>query len=300
MLDFIRKIFKSSDNKSAAKPTIETAPLSDDQLLAVAKVEVSLNPPQFAVGSGQSVGRQRDHNEDTLFALTAVIADGQRDLPIGIFVVADGMGGHQHGEVASSAAARTMVEHVLTRLYPALFSMNGNGLEESIQEILEGGVKEAQRAVVRMAPGGGTTLTVALVVGEQVTMAHVGDSRGYFIHLDGRTQVMTQDHSLVGRLQELGQINEKEAMNHPQRNVLYRALGQPEPFRPDINTFQFPAPGYLMLCSDGLWTMVPDNDIFRIVTTAKSLPEACNDLVAAANEAGGPDNISVVLVKYLH
>lgn len=300
MLDFIRKIFKSGDDQQATKPTIETAPLSDDQLKVVAKVEISLNPPQFAVGSGQSVGRQRDHNEDTLFALTAVIADGQRDLPIGIFVVADGMGGHQHGEVASSAAARTMVEHVLTRLYPALFSMTGNGLEESIQEIMEGGVKEAQRAVVRMAPGGGTTLTVALAVGEQVTVAHVGDSRGYFIHLDGRTQVMTQDHSLVGRLQELGQINEKEAMSHPQRNVLYRALGQPEPFRPDINTFQFPAPGYLMLCSDGLWTMVPDSEIFRIVTSAKSLPEACNDLVAAANEAGGPDNISVVLVKYLH
>ncbi|MBN1371771.1 MAG: serine/threonine-protein phosphatase [Anaerolineaceae bacterium] len=300
MLDFIRKVFKSGDDQQATKPTIETAPLSDDQLQVVAKVEISLNPPQFAVGSGQSVGRQRDHNEDTLFALTAVIADGQRDLPIGIFVVADGMGGHQHGEVASSAAARTMVEHVLTRLYPALFSMTGNGLEESIQEILEGGVKEAHRAVVRMAPGGGTTLTVALVVGEQVTVAHVGDSRGYFIYPDGRTQVMTQDHSLVRRLQELGQINEKEAMSHPQRNVLYRALGQPEPFRPDINTFQFPAPGYLLLCSDGLWTVVPDNEIFRIVTSAKSLPEACNDLVAAANEAGGPDNISVVLVKYLH
>lgn len=300
MLDFIRKIFKPGDDQRAVKPTIETAPLSDDQLKVVAKVEISLNPPQFAVGSGQSVGRQRDHNEDTLFALTAVIADGQRDLPIGIFVVADGMGGHQHGEVASSAAARTMVEHVLTRLYPALFSMTGNGLEESIQEIMEGGVKEAHRAVVRMAPGGGTTLTVALVVGEQVTMAHVGDSRGYFIHPDGRTQVITQDHSLVGRLQELGQINEKEAMSHPQRNVLYRALGQPEPFRPDINTFQFPAPGYLMLCSDGLWTMVPDSEIFRIIASAKSLPEACNDLVAAANEAGGPDNISVVLVKYLH
>ncbi len=300
MLDFIRKIFKSGDDQQATKPTIETAPLSDDQLQVVAKVEISLNPAQFAVGTGQSVGRQRDHNEDTLFALTAVIADGQRDLPIGIFVVADGMGGHQHGEVASSAAARTMVEHVLTRLYPALFSMSGNGLEESIQEIMEGGVKEAHRAVVRMAPGGGTTLTAGLVVGDQVTMAHVGDSRGYFIHPDGRTQVVTQDHSLVRRLQELGQINEKEAMNHPQRNVLYRALGQPEPFRPDINTLQFPVPGYLMLCSDGLWTMVPENEIFRIVTSAKSLPEACNDLVAAANEAGGPDNISVVLVKYLH
>lgn len=300
MLDIFRKLFKSDENKQATKPTIETAPLSDDQLLAVAKVEITLNPPQYIVGTGQSVGRQRDHNEDTLFALTAVIADGQRDLPIGIFVVADGMGGHQHGEVASSAAARTMVEHLLTRLYPAMFSMTGGGLEESIQEIMEGGVKEAHRAVARMAPGGGTTLTAALSVGEQVTIAHVGDSRAYFIHPDGRIQVITQDHSLVRRLQELGQINEKEALVHPQRNVLYRALGQPEPFRPDINTHQFPSPGYLLVCSDGLWNLVPENEIFRVVTSAKSLPEACNDLVAMANDAGGHDNISVVLAKYLH
>jgi PPM family protein phosphatase len=300
VFDFIRNIFKPADGKKEIRPSIETAPLSQEQLQAVARVELTLNPAQFAVGTSQSVGRQRDHNEDTLFALTAVIADGQRDLPLGVFVIADGMGGHQHGEVASSAAARTMVEHLLTRLYPALFAMNGEGLEESLQEVMESGVKESHKSVVRMAPGGGTTLTAVLAVGEQVTLAHVGDSRAYFIYPDGRINAITQDHSLVRRLQELGQITEKEALIHPQRNVLYRALGQPEPFRPDITTHQFPSLGYLMLCSDGLWSMIPENDIFRIVTTAKNLPEACNDLVAAANAAGGPDNISVVLVKYLH
>jgi serine/threonine protein phosphatase PrpC len=172
-------------------------------------------------------------------------------------------------------------------------------MNESIQEIMESGVKEAHKAVIRTAPGGGTTMTSALVVGEQITIAHVGDSRAYFIYPDGRIQVITQDHSLVHRLQELGQITEKEAFNHPQRNVLYRAIGQNEPFRPDITSYQFPHPGFLMLCSDGLWGVIPETEIFRIVTTNKNPSIACNKLVDAANAMGGPDNISVILVSYL-
>ena len=87
--------------------------------------------------------------------------------------------------------------------------------------------------------------------------------------------------------------------HHPQRNVLYRALGQAEPFRPDINTHEFPHPGYLMLCSDGLWGVVPEIEIFRIINSNKNLTMACHQLVEAANAAGGPDNISVILVDYL-
>jgi serine/threonine protein phosphatase PrpC len=136
-----------------------------------------------------------------------------------------------------------------------------------------------------------------LVIGDQVTISQVGDSRAYFIFPDGRIQPMTQDHSLVRRLVELGQITEKEAATHPQRNVLYRAIGQNEPFRPDINTHMLPTMGYLLLCSDGLWGVVPDADIFRIVNKAKTPIDACNDLVEAANLAGGPDNISVIIVK---
>jgi serine/threonine protein phosphatase PrpC len=99
-------------------------------------------------------------------------------------------------------------------------------------------------------------------------------------------------------LQELGQINEKEAAEHPQRNVLYRALGQSEPFEPDISTYPFPNAGYLMLCSDGLWGLVPDNELFSIIRSAPTLSVASQKLVDAANAAGGPDNISVILVQY--
>jgi protein phosphatase len=110
---------------------------------------------------------------------------------------------------------------------------------------------------------------------------------------------MTQDHSLVRRLQDLGQIDEKEASVHPQRNVLYRALGQSEPFRPDINTHTLPRPGWMLLCSDGLWGSVPDDEIYQIVRSASNPSAACRKLIDAANTAGGPDNISAILVQYL-
>lgn len=299
MLDLIKSIFGQKKKPIPANIGVETAPLSEEQLQIVGKSTITLHPAHLSFGTAQSSGRQRDHNEDTIFTLNAVLADGVRDLPMGIFMVADGMGGHQNGEVASSTAARSMADYLMNKLYAPILGMRENGLSDSIQEVMENGVREAHRSVQRLAPGGGTTLTAALVIGEQVTMAHVGDSRAYFIFPDGRMKVITQDHSYVQRLLELGQITEKEAMNHPQRNVLYRALGQAEPFRADVNTFEFPRPGYLMLCSDGLWGVVPEVEIFRIVTANKNLAMACHLLVEAANVAGGPDNISVVLVEYL-
>jgi PPM family protein phosphatase len=172
-------------------------------------------------------------------------------------------------------------------------------LEDRILEVMEDAVKMANRAVLSSAPGAGTTLTAALMVGDQITIAHVGDSRGYFLFPDGRIQQLTQDHSLVQRLQDLGQITRDEAAVHPQRNVLYRALGQTEPFRPDINTFQLPHPGNLLLATDGLWGTVSDSDIFRIVNSSKNPSLACHELCEAANAAGGPDNSSVILVEFL-
>jgi serine/threonine protein phosphatase PrpC len=164
---------------------------------------------------------------------------------------------------------------------------------------MEKGMAEAQHAVISSAPGGGTTLTAAVVVGERVTLSHVGDTRAYFITPDGRIEPMTQDHSLVRRLQDLGQIDEHEASVHPQRNVLYRALGQSEPFRPDISTYTLPHPGYLLLCSDGLWGSVSDEEMYRIIQAAENPSFACNHLIKAANEAGGPDNISAIIIQYL-
>ncbi len=297
MFDFFKRLLGT---QSAPEPdNVQTAPLSEEIIGDVAVAPITFTPAQLVVGTGQSVGKQRDHNEDTIFSLNSVLADGSTEIPFGIFVIADGMGGHQHGEIASGAAARAFSDYLLQKMFTPFLNGDSENRSESLLELMENGVKEAQRAVVRKAPGGGTTLTAALVLGEQVTMAHVGDSRAYFIYPDGRIQVITQDHSLVRRLQELGQITEEEAKVHPNRNVLYRALGQAEPFRPDIHTHPMPQPGYMLLCSDGLWGVVSDAEIFRIVNGAKNLSMACHELVEAANAAGGPDNISVILVQYL-
>jgi len=297
VFDFFKQLFNKKEPVNEAD--IQTTPLSDDQVRTLEK-EVDIHtPPQLLVGSAQSVGMQRDHNEDALFTLNAVFADGRNDTPFGIYIVADGMGGHQNGEVASATAARTVAEFLFTHLYASVLGTNTGGQIESLHEIMEEAVKVAQDSVIKNAPGGGTTLTVALVMGERVTLAHVGDSRAYFIHPDGRMRVITKDHSLVRRLIELGQINEEEAAVHPQRNVLYRALGQLEPFRPEVNTHLLPHPGYLLLCSDGLWGVLGDSEIFRIITKNPNPSMACQQLVKAANAAGGPDNISVVLLQYL-
>ena len=184
----------------------------------------------------------------------------------------------------------------LKRFHPSLVNPSET-LDESIQDMMRSAINEAQKSVTQAAPGSGTTLTAALVLGEQMTIGHVGDSRAYAIHPYGGGEALTRDHSLVKRLEELGQISSEEAAIHPQRNVLYRAVGQGEILEPDIFTAPFPQPGYLLLCSDGLWSVLSENNIFHLVSTAKDLQNACQSLVAAANEAGGPDNISVIVVK---
>jgi len=187
----------------------------------------------------------------------------------------------------------------LKKLYSPLFGSRPEEHSESLQEIVENAVFEAQQAVVRKAPGGGTTLTSALVIGQQITFGHVGDSRAYFVYPGGEVEVLTQDHSLVNRLIQLGQLTKEEAAVHPQKNILYRAIGQNDPFRPDIKNLTFPGHCTLMLCSDGLWGVIKEQEIPKIIYSSASLTEACHLLVEAANAAGGPDNISVILVQYL-
>jgi len=290
---------KKDINQQTLPEEIQTKPLSDAQLVGVNNVTVRYSPVQIGVGTAQSVGKVRDHNEDTLYAFSTILADGDADLILGLYIIADGMGGHQHGEVASNTAIRVIADVVLNRLYLPMLGKSSDGRNEPIHELLESAIREAQYAVTRQAPGGGTTLTAALLIGDMIIIVHIGDSRAYFIYPDGRCQVVTQDHSLVRRLVELGQLTEEEAAVHPQRNVVYRALGQPEPFKPEINTHQVPRPGYILLCSDGLWGVVPETEIFKIIKNAANPAAACHQLVEAANNAGGPDNITAILIQYL-
>jgi len=254
VLDRLKQLFRKDGKQTDSVPQIsasadiKTSPLADEKSDGAGESSnARMHPPQFIVGCAQSVGRQRDHNEDTLFCMNTILADGGLDMPFGVFIIADGMGGHQFGEVASGAAARVMADYVIEKMYMPFLRPEVNRSSESVQEVMEQGVKAAQLAVTKTAPGGGTTLTAGVIVGEQLTIAQVGDSRAYFIYPDGRMTTITKDHSLVRRLVELGQITEAEALTHPNRNVLYRAMGQSEPFRPDIETRQLPHPGYILL-----------------------------------------------------
>jgi PPM family protein phosphatase len=258
-----------------------------------------VSPPQLITGCAQSVGKIRDHNEDSLFAFTSVFSDDETQLPFGLFIVADGMGGHQYGELASRYAVKSVADYLMSKLFLPIMGVQNESTGESLVEILEAAVERAQQIVINKAPGGGTTLSVAVVIGTQVTIAHVGDSRIYLAYEDGRFEPITQDHTYVNHLYEQGLLTKEETEIHPKRNILYRAVGQAEPFRADIQTTQFPENGFLMMCSDGLWGVVPHDEVYKIITATQDLPVACHLLTEAANKLGGPDNISVVLVKQL-
>jgi PPM family protein phosphatase len=220
-------------------------------------------------------GRKRRRNEDAY-----VVAPP-------LFAVADGMGGAQAGEVAARLATAAFRE------YHEADELGGEARVAAI-------IKEANRRIYERArvdtevSGMGTTVTAALVEGAQIVIGHVGDSRAYRVR-DGRLEQLTKDHSLVADLVRSGRISPEEADTHPQRSVITRALGtDPEV---DVDSLAVDAqPGDLyLLCSDGLTTMLADEEILEILLGAKSLEHAGKDLVKAANRRGGEDNVTVVL-----
>jgi serine/threonine protein phosphatase PrpC len=285
-----------------ARDVNSTVPLPDLDTLPTAETirtpAVSLAPKRLTMGIAQHVGRVRTHQEDVLLVFTGELAGLEAMPNFGLFVVADGMGGHALGERASGIAARTVARTTLDGILPSLLAdPTLTSDRPSLQEVMEKAMDAANRAVsVGVPDGGGTTLTCALVIGQQVVLSHVGDSRAYII-TDESFEQLTRDHSLVQRLQELGQLSAAEAAIHPQRNVLYRAIGQGDGLEVDVDSRRLPSGAVILLCSDGLWGLVPDERILSIVRQNATLQAGCEALVAAANAAGGPDNITAVMVK---
>lgn len=260
------------------------------------KAPLSIVQPRLRVAMATDIGQVREQNEDRLLVLTSLQAGGDQDATVGLFIVADGMGGHVGGEQASDLAARTVAQHV-TRdvILPLLGAGDPDADRKPLQEVLNDAVAAANIAVRVAIPEGGTTLTCALIVSDQLIIAHVGDSRAYLVESAGLKH-LTRDHSLVQRLQELGQLTPAEAAVHPSRNMLYRAIGQGDLLEPDLAAYRLVAPARLLLCSDGLWGVVPEDDIHAIITGQPSLQAACQALIEAANRLGGPDNITAILV----
>ena len=253
--------------------------------------------PGLKVGRASDVGRVRDHNEDVVLTLEISQLGDQASDPLGLFILADGMGGQQAGELASAMAARVAAHHLTNGILRSyLFNEPRDASQLPLSEVLVNAVEAANKAVHDQVPGGGSTLTCALVLGRRAYLAHVGDSRAY-LWADDHLRRITKDHSLVDRLVELGQISSGEAQTHPQRNVLYRAVGQGEALEVDTYVEPLPERYRLLLCCDGLWGMAGEEQLAQVLSSAATPQEACDRLVEIANAAGGQDNITAVVIE---
>jgi PPM family protein phosphatase len=259
--------------------------------------------PQLAALHGERVlhaaalrdlGRERSENQDHCFAQVIALPTDDANTAIGLFIVADGMGGHHDGGRASHLALSTVVKEVLGEfIAPTLL-----GTALAPQPILQAAVQAANAAVygAGQAAGNdmGTTCTAALLHRDEIIVAHVGDSRALLI--GGGCRQLTTDHTAVGRLIAIGALTPEEAWDHPLRNQLYRSIGQQADVPVEITTTRLHGETHLVLCSDGLWGLVPEAEIVDIVAEAPTPHIAARHLIARANLLGGHDNISVVVV----
>lgn len=263
------------------------------------KAEESAAPRKrqgFAFGLASDAGRVRTSNQDHVFAMLTSLPGPNGQLTVGLFIVADGMGGHTGGAVASARAVAIVATQTLRGLIQPI--LEGGALEPA-QDLLREATLEANRRILAEATQQhndmGTTVTSALLLGGRCYVAHVGDSRLY--SYDGRQlQRRTRDHSMVARLQELGQISAEEALHHPKRNYLYQSVGQQDEIEVEATSFSLEGCTYLLLCCDGLWGMLKDEDMARVLAAGGDAQAMADSLVAMANAAGGEDNISLVVV----
>ncbi len=252
--------------------------------------------PHVLVGVAQSPGRVRPNNEDAFLAWPFAMAWEDEVHWGGLFVVADGMGGHLHGEQASRAAVLTFSRMVWQEtLFPWL--QRPNQPPEDLLQRLESALVHAHHAVRESAPGGGTTLTAALLWDRRIFLVHVGDSRAYLLSPEGQLRLLTEDHTWARKMAESG-VADEDVRQHPHRHMLYQALGQPEELDPQLSLdHRLEAGSVLLLCSDGLWEMLPDERIAQVLQAYRHQPnQAASVLVREAENAGGPDNITAVVV----
>lgn len=242
------------------------------------------NQSKRSYGKLTDTGLLRPINQDSILA-RHYPNESDADRPgFDLFVVADGMGGHEQGERASAMATDVISTHFAGYLKDS---------SVPISEALVKSLEKANQAILDELPRSGTVVTAAVLVGRKLHIAHVGDTRAYLVTKENVEQ-LTLDHSLKQRLHDLGQ--EEEAANYP-ANILYRALGQFESVEVDTFTRQLPADARLLLCSDGLWGVMSKEEIHGIIMNKNLSPDAaCAALVELANERGGPDNIAAIVV----
>jgi len=247
--------------------------------------------------TAQSIGKTRTHMEDSAFALTMDLSLPENPATLGIYLVADGMGGHDNGEVASRIAIQVSVNSLMQSLISPLLQGELLPSHQEVKNKIEVAFTRAQEQVLQKVSGGGTTLTLAFLLGKNLYFGHIGDSRLYLRSNHANFQALTQDHSLVRRLVDLGQLSEAEAVHHPQRNVLFRALGQTEGFKVDLGQLELVEPTQLIVCTDGLWGLADEGELLKVISTTPAGGNAAEKLCALANNAGGTDKISIIFVE---
>ena len=243
-------------------------------------------------------GLERDHNEDYAECWTFSQATGPQT---GLFIVADGLGGQDAGEVASKMATLATWEVLRERIWQRVIGGETPDQDEVRQALLDA-VGEANRTVyearLQARNDMSTTITLALVVDEHAYIANVGDSRTYLFNSEG-LRTITKDHSLVQRMVDTGQIQPSQVYSHPQRNLVYNTIGDRAEVNVDVFAHDLEPEDRLLLCSDGLWEMVRDEGIEEALMAESDPQRACDRLVRHANLAGGEDNISVIIVQAL-
>jgi serine/threonine protein phosphatase PrpC len=292
----------------ADQPTVEMSP----SLAANGKTDFDKTLPYniqhvagrrlgFVVGTRSDPGIKRKYkpNEDSILAASSVWNPNASPLPLGLFVVADGMGGHANGQDASRRAIQTIVDFMLPKI-----AKSETLQPEAFASLLAEGVQLANKAVhqnnMELRADMGTTVTSAMVVGSVAYVANVGDSRTYLYREGQGLQKVTNDHSVVASLVEAGIIKPDDIYTHPKRNQIYRSLGDKPLVEVDSFTVQLQAGDKLLLCSDGLWDMVRDPKIEDVISHAPPDPSmAAEALIQAALDGGGEDNVSVIVVSML-
>ena len=245
----------------------------------------------FGIGKSD-VGKVRTNNEDTIY----VNNEGLGKLP-NLFIVADGMGGHNAGEVASLSAVAAFCNNLTVELD----AQSDNS--DCIQEILTHSLDFANVHVhgdAQNTPdhaGMGTTLTACVINDSRLVYAHVGDSRIYVVGSDCITQ-LTHDHTLVAEMVDAGSVSHDEARNHPSKNILTRAVGTETGVNVDSGSISLEDAKYVLMCSDGLTDMLDDATIGEVLNTDSSISEKIDTMIVKAMEAGGDDNISVILIGW--
>ncbi|MBN1933687.1 MAG: protein phosphatase 2C domain-containing protein [Anaerolineae bacterium] len=254
---------------------------------------------RFIVGQKSDVGRQRDLDEDAMFTFSMESTYESAPAQIGLFVVADGIGGHEGGEVASRLAIQTMVGELLQKVFSD--ELIGYVLSpQEVQNAMIAAVQEANEEVYlerqKRNTDMGTTMTAVILKDWTAYVAHVGDCRGFRWGENGLEQ-LTTDHSVVASMVAAGAAEPDDIYTHPQRSVIYRSIGDRPSVDVDVASYEFCPGDRLVICCDGLWEMIRNEGIEEVLMRQSDPQLACKEMVDLANLAGGMDNISVIVVQ---